>query len=156
MNSLVRPFAFKQPTPTWETCHAAGMSRGQAARARGLSYEAARKWEQRSGLRFAKGEDGRNLRHAARDTEWARSLRWASRYGLCKSDLAKVLGVSETHVARRCKAHGVVLPRAYGSWHTSDGPRRILPALKRAFSDPDVPKEAHALLRGLIDSKNSG
>ena len=38
--------------PTYDACHSAGMTQGQAAKARGVSVAAASNWERQSGKRF--------------------------------------------------------------------------------------------------------
>jgi hypothetical protein len=41
--------------PTWEDCAAAGMSQSEAARARGVSFQAAHDYARRTVLRFPDG-----------------------------------------------------------------------------------------------------
>lgn len=139
--------------PTWEECHARGMTRSQAAKARGVTYEAARKWEWRTAERFASGIDRRSFRadHLAEEARLARTLNWASRHGLCARDLSRIVGKAENNVAKHAKRHGISLKRAYGTWHTRKSGARIMSALRRSFADPDVPPEAQVLLRRLIN-----
>ncbi|HBT37602.1 MAG TPA: hypothetical protein DEB52_16835 [Hyphomonas sp.] len=128
------------------------MTRMQAAKARGVTYDAARKWEWRTGLRFANGVDRRRFRedHLEREKELARALRWAMRHGLCKRDLSRVIRMSEGNVAKHAKRFGIDLPRGYGAWHTSRSGSRIMAALRASFDDPDIPKDAAVMVGKLM------
>ena len=129
------------------------MSRGEAARARGLTYSAAKNWEVRHGVEFARKDynRGRRLDYAERDARWVRTLEWARRHALCNRDLARLMGLAETSIARRAKRHEILLPRAYGTWHTDLSARRMTRALSRAFSDLDTPAEAQRVLAKMMD-----
>lgn len=54
------------PTPTWHDCLAAGMTGGQAAKARGVSRQAASLWAKRNSVEFAAAD-----RSEARKKAWA-------------------------------------------------------------------------------------